>query len=197
MVATVSLEGERVLLSAPTIDDADVDAITSCCQQHSVQRWTTVPSPYNRADALGFVSAFVPAGWEAGTTRTWAIRVGEPRTLVGMIGLDRIAGGCAEIGFWLSEQHRGLGLMTEAVRLVCDHAFSADGLGLQRVEWRGFVGNTASASVARRAGFRFEGTQRLGAVQRGTRLDVWSAALLSTDTRNPAADWPPQTATPA
>jgi RimJ/RimL family protein N-acetyltransferase len=85
--------------------------------------------------------------------------------------------------------------MTEAVSLVLDFAFAAhpDGLNLQRVEWHAFAGNTASAAVARRAGFRFEGASRLGAVQRGARRDDWQAGLLRDDPRTPADGWPAET----
>lgn len=205
------------MLSTPTA--ADIDAIAQCCQDAAVQRWTTVPSPYSHADAEHFVHHIVDPGWEAGTAATWGIRAHERAPVVGMIGLSGIAHGGAELGFWLGSAARGAGVMSEAVRLVCDFGFAqADsgvdsgvdsglgarvgagvdagldaGLGLQRIQWHAIIGNAASASVAWRAGFRFEGTKRLGGVQRGIRVDAWSAALLSTDERRPAGGWPPET----
>ncbi len=85
---------------------------------------------------------------------------------------------------------RGRGLMAKALNLLCDFAFRPDTLALERVEWRAFVGNAASAAVARRVGFRFEGIVRAGGLQRGVRRDMWVAGLLAADTRTPAADWP-------
>jgi len=85
---------------------------------------------------------------------------------------------------------RGKGVMSEAVAIVVDHAFDADGIALERVQWRAYGGNRPSARVARGAGFRFEGTRRLGAAGRSGREDEWTAAILSTDERTPADGWP-------
>lgn len=179
------------MLSAPTMDD--VDAIAEACQDPEVQAWTTVPSPYSRADAEAHVRDKVAAGWADGSACTWAIRLGEDAAVVGMVNCFGIADGGAEIGFWVAAEVRGRGVVSEAVELVCDFGFAPDGLGLQRIQWHAKTGNVASAAVARRAGFQFEGTARLGGAQRGVRVDSWSAALLVTDDRRPAAGWPAAT----
>jgi RimJ/RimL family protein N-acetyltransferase len=193
-VTGVTLSSDRVTLSPPA--EADLDLVAEYCRDPAVRRWTTVPDPYTRADAEHFVLDVVAAGWATGTTATWAIRLEPGGDLHGMIGLHGIADGAAEIGFWLGPRARGRGLMSAAVELVCDHAFAPElqaGLGLQRIVWYAYVGNVASASVARRAGFRFEGMRRLGGVQRGVRLDDWSASLLRDDPRVPAPGWPAET----
>lgn len=191
----VVLTGSRVVLSVP--GEGDLDRVTEFCSDPAVAGWTTVPSPYSRADAEEFVLGLVVETWADGKSCTWAIRLQPDGDLVGMIGLDGIRDGEAEIGFWLAPEARGQGVMTEAVSLTIDYAFaSAAGLGLQRVVWHAFVGNAASAAVARRAGFRFEGTRRLGGTQRGRRLDDWQAALLHDDPRVPASDWPDVTYVP-
>lgn len=186
----VVLTGSRVVLSVPNA--ADIDRIAELCTDPAVARWTTVPVPYTRGDAETFVLDIVPAGWAAGTTNTWAIRESADGELIGMIGLHQIDGGDAELGFWLAPDARSRGLMSAAVTLVIDHAFSPApaGPGIERLVWRAYVGNAASAAVARRAGFRFEGTRRAGGTQRGARLDDWQAALLREDPREPADDWP-------
>ncbi|HEV7183582.1 MAG TPA: GNAT family N-acetyltransferase [Leifsonia sp.] len=195
----VVLTGPRVVLSIP--GESDVDRIAEVCQDATVARWTTIPVPYSRADAEGFVFDLVTGGWARGTNCTWAIR-SEPRGLLkGMIGLDGIGDGQAEVGYWLAPDARGRGLMTEAAALVVEYAFAAEsslsvappGLGLQRLVWHAYIGNAASASVARRAGFHYEGLRRLGGLQRGIRLDDWQAGLLRDDPREPASDWPAET----
>ncbi|WP_223694486.1 GNAT family N-acetyltransferase [Leifsonia poae] len=195
----VVLTGSRAVLSIPT--GHDIDRITELCRDAAIAAWTTVPVPYVRADAEGFVFGFVTSGWAHGTGCTWAIRLEPDGPLVGMIGLDGIKDGEAEVGFWLAPDARGRGVMSEAVSLVADYAFApsglavraASGLGLERLVWHAFTGNAASAAVARRAGFRFEGEHRLGGSQRGRRLDDWQASLLRDDPRTPASGWPEQT----
>lgn len=188
----VTLTGSRVALSVPV--EADADRVAELCQDPAIAEWTTVPKPYDRADA----ETFIAEAWVSGHTCTWALRPNGRNAqdaLVGMIGLHRMGDGQAEIGFWLAPEARGQGLMTEAVALVLDFAFAdpPTGLGLERIEWHAFAGNVASAGVARRAGFRFEGFIRLGAVQRGVRRDDWQAGLLRDDPRTPADGWPPET----
>ena len=81
--------------------------------------------------------------------------------VVGSISLTDIRRGplqCGELGFGLDAHHQGLGLMTEAVRAVCDHAFGA--LGLHRVQANHLPDNHRSASVLRRVGFEQEGVAR-------------------------------------
>ncbi len=185
------LTDDTVWLSRPVA--ADLDAIVDCCREPSIAEWTVVPVPYRRADAIGFLAEIVAPGW-AGRSPVWAIRTAAGGPVVGMLGLDaRPDDGAAEIGFWLDAAVRGRGLMVRSVRLACDFGFAIDGLGLTRIEWRAFVGNIASAAVARRAGFHYEGYLRRAGLQRGVRRDSWIAARLRTDPAGPALDWPPLT----
>lgn len=168
-----------VLLRSP--DDSDVDAIYRICQDPDIQRWTTVPGPYLREHAEGFVREFVAGGWTKGSP-TWAIRqVADGGRLVGMIGLSAQPVRSAEIGWWLAPDARGRGLMGRAVHLVLDACW--DRLGLDRVEWRAFEGNEPSRAVAERAGFQMEGCIRGGAVKGEARYDDWVGTVLRSDQR--------------
>ena len=178
----VTLRTERLALSLPTA--ADVDAIYAACQDPDIQRYTTVPSPYERSHAEGFVP-HVAKSWAEGTELTWAIREGE--TLAGLIGLYRIGGGAGEIGYWMAPGSRGRGLLTEAARAVVDWGF--DELDLQRIEWRAVVGNVASARAARTLGFGYEGLLRQALASPRGRDDGWIAGLLKADDRMPRP-WP-------
>ncbi len=181
----VVLRTARLTLSVPT--DADVDAITEGAQDPEVPRWTTVPSPYLRADAEAFVTK-AAQWWDAETELTWGIRVADH--WVGMLGLHRLQpGGAAEIGYWVALPARGKGYLTEAARAVIDFAFAPDELGLERLEWRAVVGNVPSARSARALGFRYEGLVRQGLSGPRGRDDGWIAGLLATDNRMPQP-WP-------
>ncbi|WP_298459046.1 GNAT family N-acetyltransferase [uncultured Cellulomonas sp.] len=182
----VTLSDGVVELAPPT--PADVDAVTTLCQDPDIRRWTTVPSPYTRPDAEYFVGTMVGDGWEQGRECTWGIRT--DGALVGMIGLSLRPPGSAEVGYWLGPQARGRGLLHRSLRLALGHAFAPDGLDLDRVEWRCFAGNWASWRAAWRVGFTFEATLRGGGVQRGRRVDEWAGTLLREDPREPRRPWP-------
>ena len=181
------LRGDRVLLTVPTRDD--IDRITELCQDEQIQRWTTVPSPYQRRDAHVFVREMVPGGWDSGRELTWALRDPQDKTVLGMVGLGLDGQGSAEIGYWLAAEARGSGLMTETIRLVADHVFDPKGVGLQRLIWHASVGNWASRRVAWRLGFTVEGTLRAHLPKHGERQDAWVATLLAGDKREPTLPW--------
>lgn len=181
------LSDDVVVLTPPTA--GDVDAITAICQDPQIAAWTTVPHPYRREHAEGFISGLVAPGWENGTDLTWAIR--DLSGLVGMVGLAGVADGSAEVGYWLAPAARGRGLLTRALRLVLGVAFDPGGPELVRVSWQAYVGNWPSRRVAWRVGFRVEGTVRLHTVQRdGIRRDSWVGTILAGDPREPNEPWP-------
>ena len=185
----VELADTAVALTLPV--EADVPEITLACQDPETASWTTVPDPYRAEHAEAFVRAVVPAGWAEGTSATWAIReTGSEHGIGGMIALDGITAGSAELGYWVAPWARGRGVVGRATALVLDHAFAADGLALDRVSWTALAGNWPSRRVAWRAGFRVEGTVRGHAVSRGRRYDAWVGTLLRDDPRRPAEPWP-------
>ncbi|SEB01659.1 GNAT family N-acetyltransferase [Leifsonia sp. 21MFCrub1.1] len=188
MPAPVVLTGARVTLSTP--GHADVDRIAEVCADPAIARWTTVPSPYTRDNAVGFVTSVVPDGWASGRVCTWAVRA--EGALVGMISIGDIHEHQGEIGYWMAPEARGHGIMSEAAALVIGYGFAPapDGLALRRLVWRALAGNAASAAVARRAGFRWDGIVPGGAEQRGERFDEWRGTLLPADAGRAAGDWP-------
>ncbi|OUE30414.1 putative ribosomal N-acetyltransferase YdaF [Clavibacter michiganensis] len=182
----VTLRTPHLVLRPPALDD--VDAIHAACQDLWIQRYVPVPVPYARADAVSYVADSCADGWASGERLTWAVLEGD--ALVGTVGLHGIADGAAEIGYWIVPHARGRGIMREAAAAVVDQGFDASaGLGLARIGWRAYAGNTGSAAVARALGFRFEGIARLGAMGRDGREDDWLAGLLATDDRTPPP-WP-------
>ncbi len=81
------------------------------------------------------------------------------------------------VGFWVATGARRRGVAVTAVRRLAQWAF--EDLGLPRVRWAAYVGNTRSRRVAERAGFVMEGTARRAMEQRGAatgRLDRVDAA---------------------
>ncbi len=177
----IELTDGVVALQSPGPDD--VDRITELCQDAAIQQWTTIPSPYVRADAEWFLREIVVGGWANDKACTWAVRDAVGGTLEGMVGLTFETGGSAEVGYWMGPGARGRGWTTRAVLLALDHAFAREGLALDRVLWTAYVGNEPSRRVAERAGFRVEGAVRQHLLQRGVRRDGWLGTLLRDDPR--------------
>lgn len=173
----ITLTSERLLLRP--LGPQDIDAVYEAAQDPAIQRWTTIPSPYARSDAETFAGKIAPQAWRDGTEYCFAIfpRGGGP--LLGVMGVMARGRGGAEIGFWAAAGHRGHGYVTEAVLLLARWAFTQ--IGVDRLEWRAEVGNTASRAVAERAGFTIEGVLRAGTVNKGTRRDAWVGSLLPSD----------------
>ncbi|HYO53929.1 GNAT family N-acetyltransferase [Archangium sp.] len=82
-----------------------------------------------------------------------------------------------EMGFGLDHRSQGQGLMSEAVRAVCDYAFGT--LGLHRIQANHLPENHRSAAVLRRVGFTVEGLARELVLIEGRWRDHVLTALLA------------------
>jgi RimJ/RimL family protein N-acetyltransferase len=184
-VQTVALQTPRLVLDA--VGPGDAARIAEYCSDPELQRFVPVPVPYGLAEAEEFIGEHVATVASSARGMLWAIRAGGAG-FAGVVELMPRADGLDEIGFWMGASHRGHGYMTEAVRAVVEHAF--DAVGERRILWRGYLDNVASAVVARRAGFRYEGVERAGGLHRGDPVDMHRAAILATDSRDEAPAWP-------
>ncbi|MER0480266.1 GNAT family N-acetyltransferase [Streptomyces sp. Edi2] len=178
----VTLATERLVLRP--FEPSDAPAVHAACQEPDIPRWTGVPSPYGIEDAEHFVGTVVPEGWRDDTTYHFAVVSRVDGSLVGAMGLVRLARlhtpeRQAELGYWTAKGHRGRGRTVEAARAVVRWGF--DDLGVERLEWHAEAGNEGSRAVARKLGFHMEGTLRAKTVREGTRRDVWIGSLLPSD----------------
>ncbi len=89
--------------------------------------------------------------------------------IVGGIGLNKIEGHEAELGYWLGEKYWGKGIMTFAVKALTKYAF--DKLGLRRIYAYVFPPNKASAKVLQKAGYKYEGKLRKHVIKNGKLAD--------------------------
>ncbi|MEW1722660.1 GNAT family N-acetyltransferase [Streptomyces sp. NPDC093109] len=179
----VTLTTERLLLRACTPDD--IDTVSAACQDPDIQRWTTVPSPYERQHAVDFIERIAPDGWRDNTAYAFGVQLRTGGPLIASAALHFPGPGTWEVGYWTAREHRGHGYTTEAVRALSHWAFTA--LGAIRVEWRAEAGNAGSRAVAEKAGFTMEGTLRGGLVNKGTVRDCWIGGLLPSDLGLPSA----------
>lgn len=173
----------------------DVDGLLEMGADPETQQWTSMPSPYTRADAEAFVAR---CGADAPAPGSCALGIeavdpatGQPR-LAGNLELRTTAGGAGSVGFALAPWARGRGVLSRALRLLLEWAFTPEaegGAGLQVVHWEAYVGNWASRRVAWACGFRVEGTVRGFGHQRGERRDSWVGSLVRGEPMRPATPW--------
>ena len=139
------LATKRLVLRRPS--HGDVDAIVDTVGRWEVaRRLARVPHPYGPADARIFLDHVVPAEW------VWAITRQGSTTLVGVVGLTPAAdANSAELGYWLSPDHWGQGIATEAAGAVVTFGFEA--LGHPVLTSGYFEDNPASGRVLRKLRF--------------------------------------------
>lgn len=169
---------------------SDVDEIIVQCTDPDSIRWTTVPTPYDRAMAESYVTTTVPGGWETRKDLNFAIEAEHPdgvRKFSGSIALRPMEEGQAELAFGLHPAVRGHGVCSRAAKLILDWGFTQADIDV--VVWFAYVGNWGSWRVAWANGFTFHGTVKQALTQRGERRDSWFGSLRADDTREPKHKW--------
>lgn len=134
-----------------------------------------LPYPYTEQDGRDFISAMLSAN--KNETVDFAITV--DKEVVGSIGVFRqgnIHRQTAELGYYIAEEYWGKGIMTEAVKQICEYVF--DKSDIIRIYAEPFAHNTASQRVLEKAGFQYEGTLRKNAVKNGEVIDMKMYSLL-------------------
>lgn len=82
-----------------------------------------------------------------------------------------------ELGYWLSADQQGKGVMTKAVTAMIDDAF--DNLELNRVEIHCADGNLRSRAIPERLGFQLDGVMRQGGLLNGKFVDKVIYSMLA------------------
>jgi [ribosomal protein S5]-alanine N-acetyltransferase len=114
--------------------------------------------PQGRPDALDLLRRYTGL-WATGEGVAWALLDGSGSVLGAVtFGLGDAELGTGSVGYWLSPHARGRGLASSAVRAGSRVVFER--LGWHRIELRHAVENERSCAVARRCGYRLEGTLR-------------------------------------
>ena len=137
------------------------------------------PYPYIRTDAETFIESCIAAD----ETRQMFRTIEAEGHAVGSIALSRggeVYARTAELGYWLAEDYWGRGIMTQAVRQICEEGFELWD-DLVRVYAEPFAHNTASRRVLEKAGFSLEGVMRHGVCKRARIYDCCMYALLAED----------------
>jgi [ribosomal protein S5]-alanine N-acetyltransferase len=150
LAATRPLNTSRLHLRPPVEQDAD--AIISIAGDREVaRRLARVPHPYTDADVRFFFDHVVP------NEPTWAILWRQTSQLIGMIGLAPAPDGrSAELGYYISRDHWGRGVATEAALAITMIGFES--FGYLKLTAGYHADNPASGRVLAKLGFTIVGT---------------------------------------
>ena len=98
-------------------------------------------------------------GWDDATLFDFSILRQDTGAYCGNVGVHHLRWehGGAELGYWVSGEHEGQGLVADAVRTVQAALFD---LGIRRIEIRCDPGNERSQAIPKRLGYTFEGCLR-------------------------------------
>jgi RimJ/RimL family protein N-acetyltransferase len=131
------------------------------------------PSPYTMDDAIFWVNNLA----NQYPLVNLAITINDK--VVGGIGLEPrqdVYHKTALIGYWLSEELWGRGIMPEAVKLVTNYAFTQ--LNFIRIQASVYSKNPASMRVLEKAGFVKEGIMKNAVTKNGVVMDEHLYAIL-------------------
>ena len=134
-----------------------------------------LPYPYTEQDGKDYISDMLSANEDD----TFAFAVTADNKVVGSIGVFRqgnIHRQTAELGYYVAEEYWSRGIMTEAIKQICEYVFSKS--DILRIYAEPFAYNIASCRVLEKAGFQYEGTLRSNTVKNGKVIDMKMYSLL-------------------
>ena len=137
-----------------------------------------LPYPYTEQDGKEFISAMLSAD----ESETFAFAITVDNMVIGSIGIFRqgnIHRQTAELGYYIAEEYWGKGIMTEAVKQICEYVFGKS--DIIRIYAEPFAYNIASCRVLEKVGFQYEGTLRSNAVKNGKVIDMEMYSLLKAE----------------
>ncbi|WP_445491653.1 GNAT family N-acetyltransferase [Niallia sp. 03133] len=169
------LETERLILRKLT--PADLDDMYAYGSNSEVTKYVTWETHQKRSDTKGFLQ-FVLDRYEKKEVALWGIQYKENGKLIGTIDFVwwKPNHSSAEIGYVLSHEYWGKGIMTEAAKEVIKFGFEK--MDLIRIQAKCFTENIGSARVMEKAGMTFEGIMRKDMFVKGKHHDVKVYSIL-------------------
>ena len=157
-LGTKRIETERLILRRYVMEDAE-DMYNHWASDKEVTKylsWPTHPS----VDITRMLIGDWISKYEDGGYFNWVIELKNAGTAIGNISVVNLEEeiDAAEIGYCMSRNYWGQGIMPEALRAVMDYLF--DEVGLNRVEAYHDVNNPKSGRVMEKAGMKREGVLR-------------------------------------
>lgn len=147
------LHSPRLLLRPFALSDAKrVQALAG--EKLIAEMTAAMPHPYLDGVAEQWIGSH-SRDWSDRTAVNYALILRETQSLIGAISYVAIAGGTAEIGYWVGLPYWGRGYCTEAAAALIEFGFNT--LALSKQLARHVPENAASARVITKSGLRYIG----------------------------------------
>ncbi|MDE6005703.1 MAG: GNAT family N-acetyltransferase [Oscillospiraceae bacterium] len=133
-----------------------------------------LPYPYTEQNATEYIQAMLSAD----ENKIFAFAITIDNKVIGSISIFRqenIHRRTGELGYYIAENYWGKGIMTEAVKQICEYVFN--NTDIIRIYAEPFAYNSASCRVLEKAGFQLEGILKNNAVKNGKIIDMKLYAL--------------------
>jgi RimJ/RimL family protein N-acetyltransferase len=161
------------------LQDGDRPAVLEMMRDPLVRRWLNMPAEPRDGDFATLLRT-VREGASTGDRIDLCVTQPGDDAPLGTVVASRRHRENYELAYLAGAGGRGRGLMTHAVRLLCDWLF-AQGIG--RLELRTHPDNVESQQLAERCGFHREGRERRSIWLHGRREDALVWSLLPDDPR--------------
>jgi len=154
----------------------DTFQIVTILNDKQVARYLSskIPFPYTQADA------------------NWWVNEGAKCGIIKAIEVDGLCVGCigitpgefeysrsGEIGYWLSQQYWGQGIITQAIGLITKEVFKST--NLNRIHAAVFAGNAGSIKALLKSGFNTEAILKQAIYKNGHYFDSHIFSMLKTE----------------
>lgn len=180
------LQTKRLVLRPVTIGDAE--DIFSYASKPEVTRFCFFDTHKTLADARYFIENIAFASYSECLPEPYCLTLNEGSGVIGTVGAFKSneSGSTMEIGYIIDNKYWGQGLVVEACQALTDHLFNS--YAVNRIQIRSKPENTASARVADKLGYTFEGVLRDAINIRGGFWDLRYSSLLRSEwiARGPA-----------
>jgi [ribosomal protein S5]-alanine N-acetyltransferase len=165
------IETERLVLRKITLDDAE--DMFSYASNEEVTRYVTWDTHTSLSDSIEFINSFLPQ-YDA----PWGIELKGNGKFIGTVHFVwwQQQHNSAEIGYVLSKEYWGKGLITEAAKAIISFGFES--MDLVRIQARCFLENKGSERVMEKLGMSFEGISRKVMYVKGEHKDLKVYSLL-------------------
>ncbi len=149
-----TLETNRILLRPFKV--TDLEDFYEYAKNSKVGPNAGWPPHASREDSRKILTSFIESD------EVWAVVLKENKKVIGSVGIHkdqlRTATDVRMIGYVLSEDYWGRGIMTEAARAAIGYAFETTDITLLTVHH--YIHNQRSRRVIEKLGFQYEGTLR-------------------------------------